>query len=153
MAPDTLRDVVLAHLTRRLLAPGQPAAGDGPGAGLPAGQRRGRSPGLLAGLREGPEISPINVPPAVGLIRFAVVAMVLVTVPLFTPHFGSGALGIAIAATLAVSAVAAVTWQLAEGRPRLWLAALVVMISMLRQRDVARIEAEAQEHEPALAGV
>jgi signal transduction histidine kinase len=53
--------------------------------------------------------------------------MVLVTVPLFTPHFGSGALGIAIAATLAVSAVAAVTWQLAEGRPRLWLAALVVM--------------------------
>ena len=32
------------------------------------------------------------------------------------------------------------------------LAALVVMLSMLRQKDVARIEAEAREHEPALAG-
>ena len=67
------------------------------------------------------------VPPAVSLVRFAVVLMVLVTVPLFTPHFGRGALGVAIAATLGVAAVASVTWQFSEGRPRLWLAALVVM--------------------------
>jgi signal transduction histidine kinase len=125
--PDTLRDVVLAHLTRRLLTPGQPGTGDVPDAGLPADERPGKSPGLLAGLRHGPEISPMAVPPAVGLVRFAVVLMVLVTVPLFTPHFGRGALGIAIAATLVVSAAASVTWQFSEDRPRLWLAALVVM--------------------------
>jgi signal transduction histidine kinase len=124
--PDTFRYVVLAHLTRRLLTPGQPAGGE-PGAGPPAGQQRGRSPGLLAGLRDVPDISPISVPPAVSAIRLGVVVMVLVTVPLFTPHFGRGALGSAIAATLAVSAVAAVTWQFAEGKPRLWVAALVVM--------------------------
>jgi signal transduction histidine kinase len=125
--PDTFRYVVLAHLTRRLLTPSPPAGGGEPGAGLPAGGRPGRSPGLLAGLRDGSEISPITVPPAVAIIRFAVVVMVLVTVPLFTPHFGRSGLGIAIAGALAVSAVAGVTWQFAEGRPRLWLAALVVM--------------------------
>jgi len=121
--------VVLAHLTRRLLTPGQPGPGPGggPGAGLPADERPGQSPGLFTGLRHGPEISPMKVPPAVGIVRFAVVVTVVVTVPLYTPHFGSSALGIAIAAALAVSAVAAVTWQFSEGRPRLWLAALVVM--------------------------
>ncbi len=127
MRPDTVRDVVLAHLTRRLLTPGQPGTGDGPGDGLPASERRGRSPGLLAGLRRGPEITPISVPPAVGFIRFAVIVMVAVTVPLFTRHFGSGALGIATATALAVSAVAAAAWQFGESRPRLWLAAFVVM--------------------------
>ena len=127
MRPDTVRDVVLAHLTRRLLTPGQPGPGDGPGDGLPASARRGRSPGLLAGLRHGPEISPMAIPPAVGFVRFAVVVMVAVTVPLFTKHFGSGTLGIAVAVALAASTVAGVTWLLAEGRPRLWLAALVVM--------------------------
>jgi signal transduction histidine kinase len=125
--PDTFRYVVLAHLTRRLLAPGQPAGKDEPRRGLPEGERPGRSPGLVAVLRNGPEISPVHVPPAVSVIRFAIVVMVLVTVPLFTPHFASGALGIATATTLAVSAAAAVAWQFAEGRPRLWLAALVVM--------------------------
>ena len=69
----------------------------------------------------------MKVPPAVGIVRFAVVVTVVVTVPLYTPHFGRSALGIAIAAALAVSAVAAVTWQFSDGRPRLWLAALVVM--------------------------
>jgi signal transduction histidine kinase len=119
--------VVLAHLTRRLLTPGQPGPGGGPGAGLPADERPGQSPGLFTGLRHGPEISPVKVPPAVGIVRFAVVVTVVVTVPLYTPHFGRSALGIAIAAALAVSAVAAVTWQFSDGRPRLWLAALVVM--------------------------
>ncbi len=125
--PDTFGYVVLAHLTRRLLTPGQPGLGGGPGAGLPADERPGQSPGLFTGLRHGPEISPMKVPPAVGIVRFAVVVTVVVTVPLYTPHFGSSAHGIAIAAALAVSVVAGVTWQFSEGRPRLWLAALVVM--------------------------
>jgi signal transduction histidine kinase len=112
--------VVLAHLTR-LLAPGQPADG------LPATGRHGRPPGLLAGLRHGPEITPMAIPPAVRLVRLAVVVMVAVSVPLFTKDFGSGPLGIAVAAALAVSTLAGVTWLLAEGRPRLWLGALVVM--------------------------
>ena len=53
--------------------------------------------------------------------------IVVVTVPLFTPHFGNGARGIAIAVTLAVSAVAWAIWQFAGDRPRLWLATLAVM--------------------------
>jgi signal transduction histidine kinase len=96
--------VVLAHLTRRLLAPGQ-----------------------LTGLRDRPDVSAVDIPPAVSAVRFAVLVMVVITVPLFTPHFGGGARGIAMVVTLAVSAVAGVTWLLAEGRPRLWLAALAVL--------------------------
>ena len=53
--------------------------------------------------------------------------MVVVTVPLSTPDFGRGALGIAIAALLAVTALAGLTWQFADGRARLWLAAVVVL--------------------------
>jgi signal transduction histidine kinase len=78
-------------------------------------------------LRNGPEISPVVIPPVVTVIRVTVLVMVLVTVPLFTPHFGTSALGIAIAAALGVSVAAAATWQLAEGRPRLWVAMLAVM--------------------------
>jgi signal transduction histidine kinase len=110
-----------------MLTPGQPADAGEPADALPASERRGGSPGLLAGLRYGPEISPMAMPPAVRFVRFAVIVMVAVTVPLFTKHFGSGALGIAVAAALAVSTLAGVTWLLAEGRPRLWLASLVVM--------------------------
>ena len=124
--PDTFRYVVLAHLTR-LLTPGQPADAGEPGDGLPASERHGRPPGLLAGLRHGPEITPMAIPPAVRFVRFAVVVMVAVTVPLFTKDFGSGPLGIAVAAALAVSTLAGVTWLLADDRPRLWLASLVVM--------------------------
>lgn len=69
----------------------------------------------------------VDVPPAVSAVRFVVLVMVVITVPLFTPHFGSGTPGIAMAAALAVSAVAGVTWLLAEGRPRLWLAALAIL--------------------------
>ncbi len=69
----------------------------------------------------------MDIPPAVSAVRFAVLVMVVITVPLFTPHFGSGTPGIAMAAALAVSAVAGVTWLLAEGRPRLWLAALAIL--------------------------
>jgi len=69
----------------------------------------------------------VDIPPSVSAVRVAVLIMVVITVPLFTPHFGSGTGGIAMAAALAVSAVAGVTWLLAEGRPRLWLAALAVL--------------------------
>jgi signal transduction histidine kinase len=89
--------VVLGHLTRRLL------------------------------VRDKPEFSPVDVPPAVSAVRLVVLVMVVITVPLFTPGFGSGARGIAVAAALAVSAAAGVTWMLAEDRPRLWLAALAVL--------------------------
>jgi signal transduction histidine kinase len=89
--------VVLGHLTRRLL------------------------------VRDKPEVSLVDIPPAVSAVRFVVLVMVVITVPLFTPRFGSGTAGIAMAAALGVSAVAGLTWLLAEGRPRLWLAALAVL--------------------------
>jgi signal transduction histidine kinase len=92
--------VVLASFTRRLLVPE---------------------------LRGGPLVSEVKIPPAVQVTRLCVIVMVVVTVPLFTPNFGTGPQGIAIAVTLAISAVAWATWQLAEGRPRLWLTALIVM--------------------------
>jgi signal transduction histidine kinase len=92
--------VVLASFTRRLLVPE---------------------------LRGGPLVSEVKIPLAVQVTRLCVIVMVVVTVPLFTPNFGTGPQGIAIAVTLAISAVAWATWQLAEGRPRLWLAALVIM--------------------------
>ncbi|TVZ03490.1 hypothetical protein EAS64_24215 [Trebonia kvetii] len=98
--PDTLGVVVLASFTRRLLVPE---------------------------LRGGPLVSEVKIPPAVQVTRLCVIVMVVVTVPLFTPNFGTGPQGIAIAVTLAISAVAWATWQLAEGRPRLWLTALIVM--------------------------
>jgi signal transduction histidine kinase len=78
-------------------------------------------------VRDKPEVSPVDIPPAVGAVRFAVLVMVLITVPLFTSHFGSGARGIAMAATLAVCAVAGVTWLLAEGKPGVWLGSLAVL--------------------------
>ena len=115
-ASGYVRDVVLARLTRRLLVPGHAAGDDRPA-----------PRGLLAGLRDGPEISQINVPPAVSVVRLAVLLMVMATVPLFTPHFGRGALGTAIAVALGVSAAAGIIWQFSDGRPRLWLATLAVM--------------------------
>ena len=74
-----------------------------------------------------PLVSEVKIPLAVQVTRLCVIVMVVITVPLFTPGFGTGPRGIAMAVTLAISAVAWATWQLAEGRPRLWLAALVIM--------------------------
>jgi signal transduction histidine kinase len=119
--------VVIANLTRRFFLPGRPAAGDGAGGCAPAVERDVRSPGLLAELREGPVISRPDVPPAVNLIRVVVLVMVLVTVPLFTPHFAQRGVGLATAVALAVSAAAWVVWQFAERRPRLWLISLAVL--------------------------
>jgi hypothetical protein len=118
--------VVIANLTRRLFLPGQPAGGDGAGGCAPA-ELDTRSPGLLAELRNGPLLSHMDVPPAVNGIRIVVLVMVVVTVPLFTPHFAQRGVGLATAVALAVSAVAWVVWQLAERRPRLWLISLAVL--------------------------
>jgi signal transduction histidine kinase len=72
-------------------------------------------------------VSPIDVPPAVKVVRFIVLVIVLVTVPLSTPQLGAGARGIAIAVTLVVSAVTWAIWNFVGDRPRAWLALLAVM--------------------------
>jgi len=125
MRTDTLRDVVLASYARRLRESRRLAGGDA--AGGVSGDGDGRSRGFLAEIRRGPSVSPIDVPPAVKVVRFIVLVIVLVTVPLSTPHLGAGARGIAIAVTLVVSAVAWAIWNFVSDRPRAWLALLVVM--------------------------
>jgi signal transduction histidine kinase len=101
-------NVALVYFARRLRAPG-------------------RVPDLLAGLQDGSSVSPVDVPPVVNLIRAAVLVTVVVTVPLFTPHFGQGGVGIGTAVALSLSAAVWLIWQFAGGRPRLWLVMLVVM--------------------------
>jgi signal transduction histidine kinase len=102
------------------------APGNGPDDGQPVTGRR-RPPGLFAGLLARPELGDVVVPPMVGAIRLVILVMVVCTVPLSTPDFGTSALGIAIAALLTVSALAGLIWQFAGGRPRLWLAAILVL--------------------------
>lgn len=129
--------MVFANLTRRLFASAPSAESDRPASGrADHGEHGGSQPGtgirgharvLLGGLRLGPELSQIAIPPAVSAIRLAVLLMVVITVPLSNPDFGRDAHGIAIAVTLSVSAVAGVIWQFADSRPRLWLGAIVVM--------------------------
>jgi signal transduction histidine kinase len=102
--PDTLRSVVLAYFTRR-----------------------GRSAGLFAQLRNEPSLSQIDIPPAVTVVRLLVLAMVLVTVPLSTPGFGTGTRGVATAVSLVVALAAWAVWQFAAKRPRLWLATIATM--------------------------
>ncbi len=104
---DTLGTVVIAYFAAR--------------------RRAGGPASLLAVLRDGAPVSSIDVPPAVNFTRLAVLVLVLVTVPLFTPHFAQGAEGITTAVALGVSAVAWLVWQFAGQRPRLWLAMLAVM--------------------------
>ena len=117
--------MVLASYARRLRESRRLAGGDA--AGGVSGDGDGRSRGFLAEIRRGPSVSPIDVPPAVKVVRFIVLVIVLVTVPLSTPHLGAGARGIAIAVTLIVSAVAWTIWNFVGDRPRAWLALLVVM--------------------------
>jgi signal transduction histidine kinase len=118
--------VVIANLTRRLLLPGRTAGGSGADRGAPGGQDIW-SPGLRAELRNGPVLSQADTPPAVTLIRAVVLVMVVVTVPLFTPHFAQRGAGLATAVALAVSAAAWVVWQFAGARPRLWVVSLAVL--------------------------
>ncbi|HEY7279825.1 MAG TPA: histidine kinase [Trebonia sp.] len=117
--------MVLASYARRLRESRRLAGGDA--ASGVSGDGDGRSRGFLAEIRRGPSVSPIDVPPAVKVVRFIVLVIVLVTVPLSTPHLGAGARGIAIAVTLVVSAVAWTIWNVVGDRPRAWLALLVVM--------------------------
>ncbi len=110
--PDTFRYVVLASFARRLAAPGRPRPVPGePGAGAPAGLVNQGA--LLAGLRDGSAIAPVDVPPAVDAIRFVVLVAVVATVPLFTPGFGHGARGIGTAVALAIAVAAWLAWQFA----------------------------------------
>ncbi|HEY0937231.1 MAG TPA: histidine kinase [Trebonia sp.] len=115
--------MVIANLTRRLFPPGPAAAGNGT-----AGRASAVQPaGLLAELRDGPVISQADVSPVTSIVRAVVLVMVVATVPLFTPHFGQRGTGLATAVALAVCTVSWVTWQLARGRPRLWLVSLAVL--------------------------
>ena len=106
--PDTLRNVVLAYFTRTRRTRGQPS-------------------GLLAGLLDGSAVSPVDAPRAVNVIRLGTLVAVVVTVPLFSPHFGRGPAGIATAVTLVISAAAWLVWQCTDHRPRVWLVMLAVM--------------------------
>jgi signal transduction histidine kinase len=117
--------VVLASYARRLRESRRLAGGDA--ADRVSGDGDGRSREFLAKLRRGPSVSSIDVPPAVKVVRFIVLVIVLVTVPLSTPHLGEGARGIAIAVMLAISAVAWTIWNFVGDRPRAWLAMLAVM--------------------------
>jgi signal transduction histidine kinase len=114
--------------------PGGGPAGGAPGVGLPGGVPGGgggeddsRPAGFLAELRRGPAGIPMNVPPVVRAVRLILLVAVIVTVPISTPHFGHGGLGIATAVVLAVSAVAWAIWNYAGDRPQLWMAMLVIM--------------------------
>ena len=72
-------------------------------------------------------VAEVKIPLAVQVTRVCVIVMVIVTVPLFTPNFGTGPQGIAMAVALAISVVSWAVWQFGESRPRLWLAAFIVM--------------------------
>jgi signal transduction histidine kinase len=114
--------VVLVYCARRLLKSRRPPADGGPAYG-----QGGRPAGFLAELRSGPSVSRIDVPPAVQAVRLIVLGIVIVTVPFATPHFGESGRGIAIAATLVVSAVAWAIWNFAGDRPQLWIVMLAIM--------------------------
>lgn len=105
----------------------RPPDGDGTADGVPGDGQGGQPKGLLAELRHGPTIGRIDIPPAVQAVRLVMLVLVVVTVPFFTPHFGHTGQGIAIALTLAVSAVAWAIWNFAGDRPRLWIITLALM--------------------------
>jgi signal transduction histidine kinase len=70
---------------------------------------------------------PGDVPRVVEAVRFLVLVMVLVTVPLSTPHPGAGFRGSLVVVTLALSAIAWLVWMLAGHMDRVVLPALIVM--------------------------
>jgi signal transduction histidine kinase len=77
--------------------------------------------------RHEPAFGPESIPPVIDAVRVLILVMVLVTVPFASPHPGAGTRGTAIAVALGVSAIAWVVWLSARNRPRMYLAALVVM--------------------------
>jgi signal transduction histidine kinase len=70
---------------------------------------------------------PDDLPPVIGLVRFVVLLMVLVTVPLAEPHPGQGASGIVVAIALGLSAAAWLAWMFAGRNHPVVLPALIVM--------------------------
>ena len=70
---------------------------------------------------------PDDLPPVIGLVRAAVLVMVLITVPLAEPHPGQGAAGVVVAITLGLSAVAWLVWMFAGRTHPVVLPALIVM--------------------------
>ncbi len=71
--------------------------------------------------------SAAGVPPLLMAVRFLILAMVLVTVPLATPHPGVGAQGVAVAVTLGISVVAWLVWEFTGRAHRVQVPALVVL--------------------------
>ena len=129
--------MVLTSYARRLRASRRPPGGDGTVARVPAGvatddgqagdgQGR-RARGLVTELRCGPTVGQADVPPVVGAIRLIVLVAVFITIPFFTPGFGHGGRGIAIALTLAVAAFAWAVWNFSGDRPLLWVGMLALM--------------------------
>lgn len=84
-------------------------------------------PGLRKATGAGSPAALSDVPPVIDAIRFLILIMVLVTVPLSTPNPRLGTAGVAVAVTLGVAAVAWIIWLATRRRFRLMLAALVVM--------------------------
>jgi len=72
-------------------------------------------------------VGPPMAPPLVRVVRIAVLAMVVVTVPFATPHPGVGAGGVAVAVTYGLSITAWIVWLFAENRLPVMLPALIVM--------------------------
>jgi signal transduction histidine kinase len=78
--------------------------------------------------RHGPADGAANMPPAIKAVRVLVLVMVLVTVPLASPHPGlTSARTITILVGLVVSAIAWIVWLRAGRRYKLLVTALAVM--------------------------
>jgi signal transduction histidine kinase len=78
--------------------------------------------------RQGPAGGAANMPPAIKGVRVLVLVVMLVTVPLASPHPGlTGPRSIAILAGLVVSAIAWIVWLRAGRRYRLLVTTLAVM--------------------------
>ena len=82
---------------------------------------------LTARWGPGAAASSMDVPPVLEAVRFGVLVVVLITVPLADPHLGHGARGITVAAALGLCAVSWVAWLLARRRVHMMVAALVVL--------------------------
>ena len=105
-----------------------PAAGAGAGlAGYVGGVFRSLATRVVPKIGREVPARPGDVPRVVESVRFLVLVLVLVTVPLSTPQPGSGFRGSLVAVTLALSAIAWLVWMLAGHMDRVVVPALVVM--------------------------
>jgi len=105
-----------------------PAAGAGAGlAGYVGSVFRSLATRVVPKIGREVPARPGDVPRVVESVRFLVLVLVLVTVPLSTPQPGSGFRGSLVAVTLALSAIAWLVWMLAGHMDRVVVPALVVM--------------------------